>query len=394
MYNINRIEEINMKLLRIVANGYKNCEKDLTISFVPTAQKSAVDKEFELLEIDEGLYTFSTLGIIGKNASGKTTVVELLSIVYDILSFRKLEKVSSNALKYVDSSFNLDITFYDNGFLYRYVTDVEKINNLVNNENTNFIFSNEKIYEKQYFKTNASKIFDYESYSIKEFDSINKPDEISLLFAMFKEIEYRGFYYSCNDFENYNYNVAFNLFKIFDEQLDIIFPVIQMFDENIKDIKMLAEEKYEITFKNKSSKIVSKYELHDILSSGTSKGIVLMSYVAFALKCGVDLIIDEVENHFHKTLVENLINLFKDKTVNKKNATLTITTHYCELLDLFGRSDNIYIAHNDSKIYLENMHSKYPTRSELLKSKKFYNNEFGTNVKYDSLMNFKKELMK
>lgn len=383
-----------MKLLKVVANGYKNCEKDLTISFVPTAQKSVIDKEFELLEIDEGLYTFSTLGFIGKNASGKTTVVELLSIVYDILSFCKLDKVSSNALKFVESSFNIDITFYDNGFLYRYITDVEKTNSLVNSENINFIFSNEKIYEKQYFKTNASKIFDYESYVIKEFDSINKPDEISLLFTMFKQRDYRGIYYSCNDLENYNYNIAFNLLKIFDEKLDIIFPLIQMFDENIRNIKMLTEDKYEITFKNNLSKIVSKYELHEILSSGTSKGIILMSYVVWALKCGVDLIIDEVENHFHKTLVENLINLFKDKTVNKRNSTLTITTHYCELLDLFGRSDNIYIAHNDGKIYLENMHSKYPTRSELLKSKKFYNNEFNTNVKYISLMNFKKELMK
>lgn len=40
------------------------------------------------------------------------------------------------------------------------------------------------------------------------------------------------------------------------------------------------------------------------------------------------------------------------------------------------------------------MYEKYKTRADLLKSKKFYNNEFNTNVKYDSLMNFKKELMK
>lgn len=90
--------------------------------------------------------------------------------------------------------------------------------------------------------------------------------------------------------------------------------------------------------------------------------------------------------NFHKFIL-------KDKSVNKKNATLIFTTHYCELLDLFSRSDNIYISKYDDKIYLENMHESYKFRSELSKSNKFYKNEFNTNVSYEALMNFKKELM-
>ena len=77
-----------MKLLKVVANNFKLCEKDFTISFIPIANKTEEDKEFELQKIDEDLYTFNTLGIIGKNASGKTSTVELLSIVYDILSLQ------------------------------------------------------------------------------------------------------------------------------------------------------------------------------------------------------------------------------------------------------------------------------------------------------------------
>lgn len=113
-----------------------------------------------------------------------------------------------------------------------------------------------------------------------------------------------------------------------------------------------------------------------------------------ALENGFDLLIDEVENHFHKTLVENMISLFKDKTVNKKSATLIFTTHYCEVLDLFNRQDNIWIAKSDHKIHLDNMYETYNIRPELLKSRQFYNNAFDTSVNYEDLMALKKELMR
>ena len=45
------------------------------------------------------------------------------------------------------------------------------------------------------------------------------------------------------------------------------------------------------------------------------------------------------------------------------------------------------------KIEIENMYEKYCLRSELLKSKKFYQNAFDTAVNYDALMDLKKELM-
>lgn len=142
----------------------------------------------------------------------------------------------------------------------------------------------------------------------------------------------------------------------------------------------------------KTTKTVNSRELYKLLSSGTTKGFSLFTFAIYSLLFGADLVIDEIENHFHKTLVENLINLYKDKSVNKHNATLIFTTHYPELLDLFNRSDNIYITKYNDKIKLENMYLDYNLRPELSKSKKFYNNAFGTSVDYEALMDFKKEL--
>ena len=114
--------------------------------------------------------------------------------------------------------------------------------------------------------------------------------------------------------------------------------------------------------------------------------------VVLSLRNGFDLIVDEIENHFHKTLVENIITLYKDKSVNKKGATLIFATHYCEILDLFGRQDNIYITKSDEKVRISNMYRDYDVRPELLKSKQFYNDVFKTAVNYEALMDLKKEL--
>ena len=89
-----------------------------------------------------------------------------------------------------------------------------------------------------------------------------------------------------------------------------------------------------------------------------------------------------------------MLSLYKDKSVNRHNATLIFTTHYCEVLDLFNRQDNIWISKANGKVFLSNMYDGYDLRPELLKSKQFYKNAFQTSVNYDDLMKLKKELMR
>lgn len=378
-----------MKLIRVVANNFKLCEKDFTISFLPIGNKNSDDKEFELQEIAEDLFVFNTLGIIGKNASGKTTAVELLSIVYDIFSNYRINN-SKNIFKFIENTVNLDITFFHEGVVYRYITDLTKNVNSV--DNTSVFFENEKLYKRVYRKAHSKNILEYE-----KFDEINfkteLPEDTSMIYSLLKDISLRGIYCSSDDIMYRDYAKAFNVYKLLNNNLAIITSLLKMFDEHLSDIQMINENKYKIIYTNGLTNEVSNDELYEILSSGTTKGFGLFTFVVYSLRTGADLIIDEIENHFHKTLVENLVNLYKDKSVNKKNATLIFTTHYCEMLDLFSRSDNIYISKYEDAIKLENMHENYKFRTELSKSNKFYNNEFNTNVSYEALMNFKKELM-
>lgn len=372
-----------MKLLKVKINNYKLCEENFNISLTPLANKSKEDKEYELSEIDENLYIYNTLGIVGKNASGKTTSIEVLLIAYDILSNFKIK----NTLEYLNNSNNLKIEFffYHDGYLYFYKTDLN-----YQKENDYVLFQNEELYKTKYYKSYASELYNLDKY---EKININKelPNDTSILYYILKEIKTRCFSYN---YKIENIIILDEIIELYNSYNPIILnDIIELLDSNIKNIKMENKNKFIITYKNNKKEEKNKKELYNILSSGTIKGLYLYLDVLISLKHGVDLVIDEIEIHFHKTLVENIINLYKDKRINKKNATLIFSTHCCELLDLFNRYDNIYITTNEEKIKITNAYT-YNIRNELSKSKRFYDNTFNTTVNYESLMKVKKHLLK
>ena len=313
-----------MKLLRVKASHFKNCQDDTVIDLVAKSKKTTEDKEYELQEITEGLYVYSIGAFVGKNASGKTTALELLDCCYDILG-----KFSLENKHYSYEGIKLEIIFFHEGYIYKYTTELKADPTLANRAT----FSNQHIYKKKYYKTKLSSLYTEGS------------------------------------------------------------AIICIFDSNIQSIQMLDEHNYRVTICNQEKSLSDK-ELLYMLSSGTTKGIILYTLVVASLQQGFDLLIDEAEAHFHKTLVENMLSLYMDKKVNRHGATLLFSTHYCEVLDLFNRQDNIWVCQSSDKIAIKNMYESFEVRSGLLKSKRFYNNAFQTAVNYDELMNLKRKLMK
>lgn len=369
-----------MKLLKVVATGFKNCADNFEISMVPIARKTSEDKEYELQEIAEGLFVYSTVGIVGKNASGKTSAVELLSVAHEILgNFRIAKKsFSLNGAKLV-------LYFYHEGSIFRYETKLveDPINNSI-------IFADQIISSKMYYKSKANEIFEEQGFVQYEIPGV-LPEDTSTVFFIIKGIHPSALYFNSLDMGHGAYQVAFSAQKTFGIPESVLMKIIKVFDENISRLEMMDDNNYKMVFCGKEETL-SAMELYYRLSSGTTKGLVLYVLVVMSLKNGFDLIIDEIENHFHKTLVENIVTLYKDKSINRKNASLIFTTHYCEILDVFGRQDNIYITRSDNKVNIFNMYRDFDVRPELLKSKQFYNDVFKTAVNYDALMDLKKEL--
>src|SRR3712207_6202837 len=371
-----------MKLLRVRASNYKNCCDDFTIDFIAKSKKTSEDKEYELHRIADELYVHNTVAFIGKNASGKTSAVELLECCYSILSESQL------ADKYYDyDNVSLEIFFYHENYLYRYSTILKTDENLGTKTN----FTNQKIYRKKYFKSKVKDIFKLDTY--EKMDVLGElPEDTSDLFFVLKKKRTRAFYFDCNGEGIDTYRMIFRIMKTYNISNDILSKVIKIFDDKIDSLEMIDDKHFRLVCANVARE-VSDFELIHMLSSGTTKGVLLYILLIVALENGFDLIIDEIENHFHKTLVENMISLFKDKSVNKKFATLIFTTHYCELLNLFNRQDNIWIAKSEDKINLINMYENFNIRSEISKSNQFYNNAFDTSVNYEDLMALKKELI-
>ena len=371
-----------MKILQVKAKGFKNCADGFGIDMIAKSKKTSEDKEYELLEIDDGLFVFNTLGVIGKNASGKTSALELLDWCYDILSTFRLSR------KNVDyRGVSLDIIFYHESYLYKYMTELDNAEAL----NDNAIFKNQKIYRKKYYKSKVNMIFDENWNEYAKFSN-DIPEDFSITYFVLRKAGIRELFYDDSIEDPDCYDFLFKLINMSKLDYKFLGKVIKIFDENISEIKKIDDNNYSIIYQN-TERIFSARDLYRFMSSGTNKGLTLYTTAIISLQSGFDLIVDEIENHFHKALVENLIMLYKDKKVNKHNASLIFSTHYCELLDLFNRSDNIWITHSRDKVEIENMYEKYGLRTELLKSKKFYKNAFDTAVNYNALMDLKRELM-
>lgn len=372
-----------MKMLRVRASHFKNCQDNTAIDLVAKSKKTAEDKEYELQEIAEDLFVYSMGAFVGKNASGKTTALELLACCYDILSEFRLENKH-----YSYEGVQLEIIFYHEGDIYKYTTELKSDQTLGNKAT----FSNQHIYKKKYYKTKINSLYSEDDFV--ELENLGElPEDTASTFFILKKKHVSAVFFDSEGKGADTYQMVFRLLKTYNISDEVLSVILRIFDSNIRHIQMIDEHNYRVCF-GKQETVLSDKELLYMLSSGTTKGILLYTMVVASLQHGFDLLIDEAEAHFHKTLVENMLSLYMDKAVNKHGATLLFSTHYCEVLDLFNRQDNIWVCQADTKIAVKNMYESFDVRSGLLKSKRFYNNAFQTAVNYEELMNLKRKLMK
>ncbi len=370
-----------MKLLRVKADGFKNCADNFEINLMAKSECAKDKEDCELLRIDEGLYVFNTVGIVGKNASGKTSALELLDWCYDLLSTFSL---SGKGCGY--HGVQLEMIFYLEKTLYKYTVVLDN----TNTPEDRAVFKEQKLYCKRYNKQSPQQIIAGEWHE-KPTALWDMAEDYSILRFILKEPAVREIYYDALMEVEEGYGFTYQLMKLMGLDPGYLNRIIPIFDRNISEIRQVDETHYILIYQG-AERNYSGRELLRFLSGGTTKGMNLYILAVMSLTVGFDLLVDEIESCLHKTHVKNLIMLYKDRKVNRKNATLIFSTHDSELLDLFNRGDSIWVAHSEGKIVIENIYDKYGSCPGYLKSR-FYQELFDSVADYEAMMNLKRMLM-
>lgn len=382
-----------MKLLKLSIEGLPHFKHSLDIDFIAQQRVADDDKE-QLCHIFSSIYTNPILAFIGINASGKTTILKVVSFAVSLLNNEPLNSIhTKEVLDDLDASQPVAFTtyFYHNEVIYQLITVIKKQIDPIDGA-AKLIIEDEVLWSKEISSVKTKKsIFEFKNAVLK-LKRNNEEDflmeDVSIMVAFNKKQNTDFMLCDMSKFTDHNLlNVLGNYPK---EILTFLDPSIEYLtfepSEKTFDIRLKFYEKEELLLK-------SLLDLNRYLSSGTIKGLSVFMGAVLAFLKGGYLIVDELENHFNREIVSTLVRFFMDKKVNKQGATLIFSTHYSELLDEFERNDSIYIVKNKNGIMAEKL-SNILKRNDIKKSE-IYDSDFlqGTVPAYESYIALKKVLM-
>ena len=172
-----------------------------------------------------------------------------------------------------------------------------------------------------------------------------------------------------------------------EEAFDGLDDVLRVFDPGIEHLEVGDSGRaFVLAFKGSKPVPLSEQGLIEVLSSGTVRGLGLVQRSLSALRDGGFLLVDEIENHLNRQLVNVVLDLFASHETNPNGATLVFTTHYPQLLDHVHRKDNVFFLVRNSDGTSVVKYSDRVKRIENKKSEVFASNYIkGTAPRYSDV---------
>ena len=332
--------------------------KDKKVIFDLVAEKNVTEEDVvngNVTRVDELIDKLNTVALVGSNATGKTTQLRLIKMVISV--FLSLDSLNDfeNLTDQFEDTFRFTNYFYNAKTLYKVESAVKKTTD------GDFAFIEETIYSKKVYPSHKkSERFNFDLTKRGQQELLRRsslPDEITAFLrdddTIFSTIVRKIMNNKVQDIVIDEIDMT-NKNKLTTKE-KIPVEYIKYFDPSIESIRILSKDvpsekmNVEVTFKNDSIIQVPLIELSNYLSSGTIKGINLFIDIEKTLKNGGYLNIHEIENHLHKSIMMNIIQLFAN-SLNKNGATLIFSTHYSEIIDMVPRTDMIYVATKEENL--------------------------------------------
>lgn len=380
-----------MKIIRISASNLPLFDSNCELDFIAKQRVSSdgIDKLSCLSSnTTRKFYSNNVLSFIGINASGKTTILKLITFVCKMLNNESINNISYNDILdglNEEKEAIFDTYFYEND-------NIHLLHTVIIKKSDKFIIKDEYLKSKNLAKIKRkADIFSFDDQEIllmRNNDEAFLLNDVSIMIAFNKKT-------------NSTINVVDMLQYTNINQLNITEDcppeLIAFFDPSIEYLNIKKNNKDNVIclkFKDKEEIIINHFqELNRYLSSGTIKGINIFLKAIQTFSSGGYLIIDELENHFNHEIVSTLIRFFLDKKVNSTGAVMIFSTHYAELLDEFERNDCIYIVRNRNGITANNL-SSILKRNDIKKSEAYESGFLeGTVPMYDAYINLKKSII-
>lgn len=375
-----------MRILKMSVSGLTLFKDAIDIDFFTEQRVSGDNNEMVTLCFGN-VYTNNVISIVGINASGKTSLLKIISFIIDFMNGESINNIGNIDILDDTKKVTITVCFFDpKDGIFKLESEIIRVVN--DNLDIRYIINNERLWCKKVSRVKSKKdLFEFDDKCIiKERDNNAEflKDDTSIILSLNKS---KSFYLKdLIQLTNLNFLRLIGDFP--QELISFLDPSIEYFSFD----KITGESK--LKFFDREEIIVSNPVIFErYLSSGTIKGINVFINAMVVFEMGGYLIVDELENHFNREIVATLLRFFMNKSVNKNGATLIFSTHYAELLDEFERNDGIYIVRNRNGISAQKL-SNILTRNDIKKSEAFKSDFLeGTVPTYDSYMQLKKAIV-
>lgn len=361
------------------------------------SQSRNKDKLNSVIKIEDGIYVNKLVGIIGGNASGKTSILTAINMIGQILTSPILQFDLNDKMDSIRELLEKDNNIEDRKLLRDMIDSI--------NSSTNIVVQNLRrkdedtiIEVEMYITSDEEELTGYYTYKLKlngkskkikneflgfrkKYKDKNEPiiriedakeGQVYYINRFFRNItdidkeskvELEKKYKYCKVFvEHYIKNSAtldtsedcnYKDLKYIDwykKAPESLRTLVRVVDPKIKDVKIDNDNKYEeLVFVLKDGSNITR----SMLSTGTERFLNLIRYVNEIIDKNGVLAIDEIEQNLHKDLVELIIKLFSEMT--NKNAQIIFTTLSPEIFDIVDennkkifKQDTIFIINCDN----------------------------------------------